>query len=114
MWARMPVILVIILALSAGTIVQGMASGFEWEAIQAPAGPIVCPGGVMHTGYDVSYSVNKKGVSDAATCEKEGSTTPVPPWLMFGLLSVIYAVPFFLLLLWLRIRSRRKLARAGP
>ena len=107
--ARIPWILVVVLALVAGTAVHALTGAFEWEAFQVPAAPVVCPGGVMHSGYDVSYSVNTKGVSDAVTCERDGVTTPVGPWVVFGVLSVIYAVPFFLLLAWLRVRSRRRL-----
>ena len=109
--ARIPLILMIVLALAGGTAVHGIASGLEWAPIQAPAAPVVCPGGTMHSGFDVSYSVSAKGISDAVSCERDGVSTPVSGWLVFGVLSIIYAVPLFLLLLWLKVRSRRRLMR---
>ncbi len=96
----------VLASLVLGMTVVGIGSGLEWEAVQTPAAPFVCPGGELHTGFEVSYSVNRKGVDPAAGCERDGVTRPVAAWVMFGLLSLLWAVPFLLVFLLARVLGR--------
>jgi len=98
-------------ALILGVILTGSGTVLEIEPVQLAAAPLVCSGGVLHTGYDVSYTVNTKGVEDAATCEKDGVTSDVASWLMFVVLTVVWAIPCFALLLLARMLTRRRETR---
>ncbi len=110
-FARMSKLVMVVIALTLGIIVSGVASGLEWEPIQRPAAIVVCPNGQFHTGFEVVYGVNEKGVSDATSCTENGVTRDVNSALMFVVLMVIYALPFLLWLVIVKGRNRRKLAR---
>lgn len=110
-FARMSKLVMIVAALTLGIIVSGVAAGLEWEPIQRPAAIVVCPNGQFHTGYEVTYGVSEKGVSDATRCTENGVTRNVNSGLMFGVLMVIYALPFLLWLVIVKGRNQRKLAR---
>ena len=94
-----------------GVISSGALAISEVEAVQTVVAPVVCLGGELQTGYDVSYTVAVEGVSDAAPCVRDGVASPVPPWSMFVVLGVLWGIPFLLLLHLAEVINRRKQAR---
>ena len=110
-FARMSKLVMVVIALTLGITVSGIASGLEWAPIQRPAALVVCPNGEFHTGFEVTYGVNEKGVNDATSCTEGGVTRDINGGLMFVLLGVIYALPFLIWLVIVKGRNRRKLAR---
>ena len=110
-FAKFPSGWMIFCAVVLGVISSGVLAILEVEAVQTVAAPVVCLGGELQTGYDVSYAVAVKGVSDAASCVRVGVASPVPSWLMFVVLGVLWEIPFLLLLYLAEVINRRKQAR---
>lgn len=100
-------VLLFVAALTIGGSVMGLSGGFEWAPPQALAAPVVCPGGKLVAGFDVSYTVAKKGVDFASTCVKDGHATPVSDFWLSTVMTIEYTLVAFAIfatwrLLWLR------------
>lgn len=104
-------LLLVLGALVIGIAITGLSAGFEWSAAQAPAAPIVCPGGKLVVAYDVSYTVAAKGVDFASVCVKNGTAHAVSGLWLSTVMTLEYTVAFLAIfviwrLLWLRKEAR--------
>ncbi len=97
-----------------GVSITGLSAGFEWAPAQAPAAPIVCPGGKLVVGFDVSYSVAKKGVDFASVCVKAGEGSRVSDLWLSTVMTVEYSVIFLAIFAVWRLAWLRKKARRAP
>jgi Short C-terminal domain len=91
-----------------GATITGMSAGFEWAPAQAPAAPIVCPGGKLVVGFDVSYSVAAKGVDLASVCVKNGSARQVSDLWLSTVMTLEYTAIFLVIFVgWRSLYLRR-------
>ncbi|MGZ8763404.1 MAG: hypothetical protein ACXW2Y_08780 [Acidimicrobiia bacterium] len=106
-------VLLIIAAFAIGVSIMGLSGGFEWAPPQQLAAPIVCPGGELVAGFDVSYTVNTKGVDFASTCVEDGHATPISGLWLNTVMTIEYTLIFLAIfvgwrLLWLRSEARHE------
>jgi hypothetical protein len=95
-------------ALMIGITIVGLSTGLEWAPAQAPAAPIVCPGGRLVAAFDVAYTVNAKGVDLASVCVKDGTTSAVSGLWLGTVMVLEYTAVAFLLLYALRLAGLRR------
>jgi Short C-terminal domain len=105
-------LLIFFAALMIGVTITGLSTGLEWAPAQAPAAPIVCPGGELVAGFDVAYTVNAKGVDLASVCVKGGETREISGlWLGTVMIVEYTAIVFVILYGWCLLGLRRQRAR---
>jgi hypothetical protein len=100
--------LLVVGAFIIGVTIMGLSSGLEWSPAQAPAAPIVCPGGRVIVGYDVSYSVATKGVDLASVCVKNGTTYAISDLWLSTVMTVEYTLVFLAIFVVWRLLYLRK------
>ncbi len=108
-------LLIFFASLIIGITITGLSAGLEWASAQVPAAPVVCPGGELVAGFDVSYTVNTKGVDFASVCVKDGEAREISGlWLATVMIIEYTALTFVILYGWrlLALRKERRHADA--
>jgi hypothetical protein len=113
--SKVVAVLILFASLMTGITVTGLSTGFEWAPAQAPAAPVVCPGGELVAGFDVAYTVNAKGVDLASVCVEHGEAHAVSGWWLATVMTVEYtAIVFAILYGWRLLWLRRERNRTSP